>query len=355
MPLNPLTAVTASDPYSYYRELVSERPFHWDAGLGVWVAASARAVEEALTNTALCVRPRGEPVPHAISGTAVGELFGHWARMTDGKSHDAGRSAACRHIDAVNFEALQTRSPKGETRINTAQLHTFAFTFPARTLAMSMGIEDSGATEWTHALVRAIAAGATTEDVARGCEAVASFRAAFGKRGITEAVSVANAIALLFQTYDATAALMGNSLVAFAAGDASRTMPLQTVVAEVARYDSPVQNTRRFAASDTKVFGTKIYEGDAVLVLLAAANRDPSANPEPQRFRIERADRRTYTFGVGPHACPGARIASAIARAGLEHLLESGLQLESLRVASYRPSPNIRMPDFEISSFKRIV
>jgi len=58
-----------------------------------------------------------------------------------------------------------------------------------------------------------------------------------------------------------------------------------------------------------------------VLVVLAAANRDPAANPEPARFDPLRRDRQAFTFGVGPHACPGEAMATAIAEAGVERLL----------------------------------
>jgi cytochrome P450 len=82
-------------------------------------------------------------------------------------------------------------------------------------------------------------------------------------------------------------------------------------------------------------------------VILAAANRDPRANPDPSRFDPLRSPRQAFTFGSGPHACPGETIATTIATAGVRAVLAGGVEPERLagRV-SYRPSANTRVPIF---------
>jgi cytochrome P450 len=88
--------------------------------------------------------------------------------------------------------------------------------------------------------------------------------------------------------------------------------------------------------------------GDAILVILAAANRDPSVNPNPERFDIFRKERRIFSFGVGPHACPGEALATTVAKAGVERLIASGVALEGLtETITYRASANARIPIFE--------
>jgi cytochrome P450 len=105
-----------------------------------------------------------------------------------------------------------------------------------------------------------------------------------------------------------------------------------------------VQNTRRFVASGGEIAGQTMHEGDAILVLLAAASRDPSANPHPARFDIDRQNRHTFTFGAGIHACPGALLATTIARAGIAHLLAASADPAWLTSpVTYRPSLNVRM------------
>jgi cytochrome P450 len=90
-------------------------------------------------------------------------------------------------------------------------------------------------------------------------------------------------------------------------------------------------------------------EGDLVVVLLAAANRDPLANARPHDFDARRPDRRLFTFGMGAHACPGEMLAVGIAAAGVSALLAAGLDPAALppRLTN-RPSGNTRIPLFDM-------
>jgi cytochrome P450 len=209
---------------------------------------------------------------------------------------------------------------------------------------------------WTRAFVRCIAPGADADALARGQSAAASLLELFHglpvMQGRDEA-TVANTIGLLSQAYDATAGLIGNTLVALArhaelrAAVASQPALLRDVLAEVSRYDPPVQNTRRFVAADGVVAGQPMRAGDAILVVLAAANRDPAANPDAARFDIARPDRRCFTFGIGAHACPGEVLAQTIAQAGVARLIATGAVRESLlENLAYQPSVNGRIPVF---------
>jgi cytochrome P450 len=159
---------------------------------------------------------------------------------------------------------------------------------------------------------------------------------------------VANRVGFLFQAYDATAGLIGNTLVALGRDPDLRSgADLGAVVAEVVRFDPPVQNTRRFLAADGVVAGVPMKAGDAILVVLAAANHDASVNPHPERFDPGRRERTVFTFGAGPHACPGETLATAIARAGVDALLAAGTEPErTLEGFTYRPSSNTRVPAF---------
>jgi cytochrome P450 len=57
-----------------------------------------------------------------------------------------------------------------------------------------------------------------------------------------------------------------------------------------------------------------------------------------------------FTFGVGPHACPGRAIATTIAKVAVAQLLADGLEPEKLeQCPRYRPSQNSRIPLVEWS------
>jgi len=79
--------------------------------------------------------------------------------------------------------------------------------------------------------------------------------------------------------------------------------------------------------------------------VLAAANRDPLANANPERFDATRREPQVFSLGVGPHACPGRRLATTIATAGVAQLLENdGFLGRPGLHPTYPPSANLRIP-----------
>ena len=82
-------------------------------------------------------------------------------------------------------------------------------------------------------------------------------------------------------------------------------------VEEVLRYYGPAETTTaRFAREDVELGGQQIAKGDSLLVVLAAADRDPARFADPQTFDITREDaNRHIAFGKGIHACLGAPLA----------------------------------------------
>jgi len=82
-----------------------------------------------------------------------------------------------------------------------------------------------------------------------------------------------------------------------------------SAVEELLRYDSPVHVTARIATTDLTVGGTPVAAGEQLIVLVAAANRDPAVFADPDRLDIGRADNRHLSFSAGMHYCLGAALA----------------------------------------------
>ena len=81
-------------------------------------------------------------------------------------------------------------------------------------------------------------------------------------------------------------------------------------VDELVRIASPVWHFRRTATADTELHGVEIKEGERVVVWFAAANRDPSAFPDPHRLDFTRKKDEHLAFGRGgPHYCIGTHLA----------------------------------------------
>jgi cytochrome P450 len=365
-PADPVAAVTHPDPYPYYAGLVAERPLHRDAGLGLWVATGAAVVTAVLTSELGRVRPAAEPVPRALVGTPAGEIFRQLVRMNDGATHlrlKPGVSAKlamlappriAEEAGAWARHLAAELDPAGHDE----RLADFAFRLPTYTVAALVGVAPDAlapTAAWVGDFVRCLAPTATPAEIERGTTAAGELTRLFCallRRDELDA-TVANTIGYLSQAYEATAGLIGNTLVALGRHPELRARLgaepslLRAVVREVVRHDPPVQNTRRFVAGDGVVAGQALHDGETVLVVLAAANRDPSVNPHPDRFDPQRRERQAYTFGVGAHACPGELLASMIAEAGLVALLAAGVEPERLvERVTYRPSANTRIPLF---------
>ncbi len=94
-------------------------------------------------------------------------------------------------------------------------------------------------------------------------------------------------------------------------------------VDEILRFDSPVQNTARYAGVETEVCGVPIPKHGFVSVLIGGANRDPQVFPDPNRFDVRRHNARDHlAFSAGVHYCIGAALARAEGRIGLQALFE---------------------------------
>ena len=83
-----------------------------------------------------------------------------------------------------------------------------------------------------------------------------------------------------------------------------------TAVEEIVRYSSPVTFMRRTVTRDLAMSGHDFVEGDKLVMLYGAGNRDPKAFAEPERFDVLRSPNPHLGFGgPGPHFCLGANLA----------------------------------------------
>jgi cytochrome P450 len=111
---------------------------------------------------------------------------------------------------------------------------------------------------------------------------------------------------------------------------------LDSMIEEALRWEAPIQGFYRRAVEDVEVAGTAVKAGDALLVLYAAANRDPGkyecpADFEVDRFDVEEGSRDHLAFGFGAHHCLGANLARIEASNALRTVLDRFESLEPAR------------------------
>lgn len=96
----------------------------------------------------------------------------------------------------------------------------------------------------------------------------------------------------------------------------------EPVVEEILRYQCPVGGTIRRASEGFRFADFDVQEGDLVFLSFLSAHRDEQHYPEPDRFDIERADKRHLAFGLGRHFCVGNSLGRLEGQEGLRVLTE---------------------------------
>ncbi|MFJ8531815.1 cytochrome P450 [Streptomyces sp. NPDC093591] len=147
---------------------------------------------------------------------------------------------------------------------------------------------------------------------------------------------LANCALLLIAGHETTTHFIGNATLALLrhphAADQLRRRPdlMPAAVEELLRYDAPVQLMLRRARQDMELAGRSVAEGQTVLLVCGAANRDPAVFPDPHVLDFERRGGRHMAFGHGPHFCLGAALARLEGTIALEALLTRlpGLRLD---------------------------
>lgn len=97
---------------------------------------------------------------------------------------------------------------------------------------------------------------------------------------------------------------------------------MASAIEEFARVFAPVVALGRTCTRDTEVAGTKMKEGDFVMLNYAASSRDPRVVENPQKIDITRSSVLHSAFGVGPHRCIGSNLARLELRCFLEEWLK---------------------------------
>jgi cytochrome P450 family 142 subfamily A polypeptide 1 len=120
---------------------------------------------------------------------------------------------------------------------------------------------------------------------------------------------------------------------------------IPNAVEEMVRWTTPFVRMQRTLLADHEMHGITMKEGDKMIMIYPAANRDPRVWDRPQEFDVRRKfDKPALAFGLGKHYCLGASLARLEIRVFLEEVLR---RLHDLTVApgyepAVKPSPFVR-------------
>ncbi|MGH9775270.1 MAG: cytochrome P450 [Candidatus Acidiferrales bacterium] len=158
---------------------------------------------------------------------------------------------------------------------------------------------------------------------------------------LSEAEIIANCIVTMVGGQETTTNLIGNGVLSLLRNPDQLAMLradlslIPSAVEELLRYESPSQHTARLAPEDLELGGKFIRKRQAVIAVMAAANRDPERFPDPDRLDITRKDNRHVAFGWAAHFCFGAPLARIEGHLAFEAMLQRlpnwGLDPQPLR------------------------
>ena len=381
---NPLSPEFIRNPYPYYHHLRTTDPVH-RSPLGFFVASRYADV-----NLVLRERRFGKDFVGRMTRRFGNEMLDepvyrsmrHWMLQQDPPDHTRLRGLVVKAFTARRVEDMRPRIQQIVDEVLdrvAAQGHMdliadFAFPLPVTVICDMLGIpaEDhaiffSGARTGGRLLDPVPLTRAEIDEANAGNLAAAEyFRGLFELRRrqpgddlTTQLVQAeqegsklsneeltANIILLFGAGHETTVNLIGNGLLAlYRNPDQLRLLQsnpslIANAIEEFLRYDSSVQLTGRTALEAVTLGGTDVAEGETVLCLLGAANRDPTVYPDPDRLDITRQNIRPMSFGGGIHFCLGAQLARIEGEVAIATLLRRlpNLTLDDCEHPDWRPT-----------------
>jgi len=363
-----------ADPYPILERLRENEPVHWSPRLRSWVITGYDLVVGALrsgtlSNDRTSINMRAVPADSRELYRGLEVHVSNWLGFTDPPKHQRMRRVA-RQI--LSVEGAQRLAPlvremslerltglRGRAEVEV--VGELALDLPLRVICRSLGVPEGEAARfhrWSTqiagfagivhpdpvgqaGLVDAANEGwleaeeyfgwllerRQSQPLEDGVSVLAAALAA-GQLSRDEAIGLC--VFILAAGHGTTAALVGNLIFLLL----SHRPQLEAVCAdsgligaaveETLRYESPIPMMSRLAGRELELAGARIGAGDAVVLQLAAANRDPGRFEDPASFAVARGDSRHLAFGYGPHFCLGAPLARAQAGAILQALVETG-------------------------------
>jgi cytochrome P450 len=369
------------NPYPFYAQRRREGDVVWDDTASAWLIMGYQAARQILGGTGWTSDPLLNPnVQTAMASSFDTESFGRSMLFADGADHARLRGSV-RDVFTPSFvaglrpgiEAIAAaviEHPATDTPFNF--MTDIALPLPIAVVGEWLGLDPQTAEllrDHSPAIIRMLGALANAEDIANGTAAFATLvteflplaadrRAHPGDDLLSLIASdpdleiediVITAILIAVAGHETTANLLGAAMIRLLAPAPDGTRIVNSLdpadpalITELLRLDTPVQATARTASQDHVIGGVEIAQGQQVLVVVAAANRDPAIFDEPDQFRPGRGGPAPLAFGYGAHYCLGAALARLETTVALRESL--GRKPSLAAPPTWRDTPAIRGP-----------
>ena len=377
---------TNANPFPEFARLRVEDPVHWSPAMKAWIVTRHADVKQVALNNKQISADRLTPFfktnPEYQKGSieSLVRYLNHWMVFRDPPDHTRLRRLFNKaftptsvenlrpnieSIVALLIDGMQAKAGRGET---VDYIADFAYPLPASVIMDLLGVPRTDlqvVKEWSDDIALFIGtaqvAGNKYLRAESGAKAMSGYfrtlveaRTAEPRddmithlvlaRDDRDALStdeiIGTCILLLFAGHETTSNLIGNGFL-YSMKNREQWERLiadpslaPTAVEEFLRYDGPSGAFARVAATDVEMGGKTIREGQRVFAFMNAANRDPEAFEDAERFDIGRVQNPHLTFGHGIHFCLGAPLARLEAQIAAIRLTE---RLPDIRLSGGDP------------------
>jgi cytochrome P450 len=361
-----------ANPYPLYHKLRSEDPVHWDRFLHTWVVTRYPDVLNVLHSFSADRTPTPEQLTAmGLSGlNPIAKVMVKQMLFMDAPAHTRLRGLASAaftprrvevlrgHIQEIADNLLDRVQGRGRMDI----IAEFAAPMPAIVTAEMLGVpteDHEDLKKWSADFAEMLGNFQHNPDrIPKVLESTNNLTDYFQKAidgmrqhpregliqafmtaeidgdRLTDEEIVANCIVTMVGGQETTTNLIGNGLLTLMRNPQQlaqlRDNPslINSAVEELLRYESPSQHTGRIAREDVQIGDRQIGKGQAVMAIMAAANRDPDRFPDPDRLILDRSDNKHLAFGWSSHFCFGAPLARMEGQIAFETLLRRLPDLE---------------------------
>ncbi|MBI2913962.1 MAG: cytochrome P450 [Chloroflexi bacterium] len=378
---NPLAPEVHANPYPLYRRMREEDPIHWSEMMESWILTRYQDVVFVLTDPRFSADRRQARNRFAQMAQQQDQEFGPLGRTQTMLGADPPLHTRLRRLVSKAFtpRAVENLRPRIQEIVDELLepcqrsghleiIHDLAYPLPVIVIAEMLGVAPEHRAEfkrWSGDLVATLGGPFTPPEVlARARQSIGELaeylRRVIAERRrqprsdlisgliaaeeqgqvLSEDEILASATLLLVAGNETTTNLIGTGMLALLRNpDQLRRLQEdpslgQPAVEELLRYAGPVHATARVAKEALEIGGRAVNEGQVVMTILGAANRDPAQFPDPDTLDIARSPNEHVAFGDGIHFCLGAPLARAEAQTAIGTLLQ---RLPNLRLEVAEP------------------
>ena len=364
-----LTPEYRANPHPLYRRLREEAPVH-RSGAAEWVFSRHSDVVSVLRHPGL-----GRPPQLSLPVEAL-QILLRMFLLLDPPDHTRQRAVVAPFFTASYIEARRARVTAIVDELLAAVppsepidlIGDYAYPLPVRVISEMLGVPGEDAeqfTRWSRAmvvgldpeqmepahLVGLLEAAQEFVDYVRGLAAqrrrhprpddlLTTMVEAVDTEELSEEELISICVLLLIAGHETTVNLVGNGALTLLRHPdqlqrwRDKEVPTRAAVEELLRYEPPISRTARVAHTDVDIGGVTVRQGEMVVALMAAANRDPAVFGDPDGLDLGRSPNPHASFGHGIHFCLGAALARVEGQVALEALVT---RFPSLRLDTVEP------------------